>query len=150
MSELIDRQLENHSYSRVEKDSYKASSSDVLVADSLGTCIAIGVYDGRTEKSYLLHTRTLENETVDEEVENFVNQIKEDLTPPYEVLAGGTIDSCYNPLTEEREVEKAREAAEEALNRLETSVCAAWNRKPVFNRITVSPERGILYDRVDD
>lgn len=62
------------------------------------------------------------------------------------MLAGGTMSSDYNPLSDEDFAGKARQTTEELLESRDIRYEAACNEAPVFNRMFISPEYGVLYD----
>jgi hypothetical protein len=137
------------SYIEVGTEEYLESDSEELEA-YLGTCCGIGAYDSKTGTVYLLHIPTLENDSLREQVQQFIDEIEDSLTPPYEVLAGGTMDSRYNPLTDEDFAENARRTVEEVLSQLDVNPTIEWNSEPVFNRLIASPNHGLLYDIAEE
>lgn len=148
MAEVLDNFLESNNWKKVEKDDSAESESEILGIDCLGTCLGLATYDPDTGQGYLLHVSTLENEELESRVDAFLNEV-EALEQPYEVLAGGTISSEYNPLSSEDFAQEARQVTEDLLEEKGMMYEAAWNEAPVFNRMFVSPEYGILYDTVE-
>ena len=145
MAELLDNFLESNDWKEVDKDDSAESKSEILGIDCLGTCLGLAAYDPDTGQGYLLHASTLENEELEEQVNDFLDKL-EGLEQPYEVLAGGTMSSDYNPLSGEDFTGAARKLAETSLESRGIEYEAAWSDAPVFNRMIVSPEYGILYD----
>ncbi|MFB6204763.1 MAG: hypothetical protein ABEJ75_03900 [Candidatus Nanohaloarchaea archaeon] len=136
--------LEEAEWQRVEKNSFAVSDSEVLGIDHLGSCIGVGIYDPQDSRTALLHAGTRENTEIEEILDAFLEEI--DFEWPYEALAGGTISSDYDPLIEDDVYEQARETVGEALEESGFRYQTAWNDRPVYNRMAVSPEHGILYD----
>ncbi|QKQ98937.1 hypothetical protein GKQ38_05495 [Candidatus Nanohaloarchaea archaeon] len=149
MAEIVDNSLEELDLVNVDVGEYRVTNDKTLTVDGLGTCMGIAAYDPKTRESYLLHASTWENEDLERQIEEFVDEISE-IGRPYEVLAAGTMDSKYNPLTDEEFAEEARSIAENILEEREVPFETAWNNEPVYNRLTVSPEYGILYDRPEE
>ena len=148
MAQVLDNFLESNDWREVEKDDSAESESEILGIDCLGTCLGLAAYDPDTGAGYLLHASTLENEELEKRVNDFLDEL-EGLEQPYEVLAGGTMSSEYNPLYSEDFTGAARQLAETSLERRGIEYEAAWNEAPVFNRLIVSPEYGILYDTTE-
>lgn len=136
--------LEDAEWIPVEKNSFQRSGSDILGVDHLGSCIGLGFHDPQESEVALLHLGTRENDELEELVEQFLSGI--DFREPYEAVAGGTISSRYDPLLDSDVYEQARDVVENALEDNGFSYQTAWNEKPVYNRMVVSPEHGILYD----
>lgn len=145
MAQVLDNFLDERDWTYVEKDEYRISSSEVLGVDCLGTCLGVAVFDPKTDQGYLLHAGTLENEDLEDQVNEFLGEI-EDIEDPYEVLVGGTMSSKYNPLSKEKFTESARDIVEDALEEKGVQYEASWNEPPIYNRLVVSPDYGILYD----
>ena len=145
MSEILGRLLEQEDWREVEKDSMESSSSELLATDCLGTCVGIAVYDSRSSQGHMLHVSTLENDFFDETVEKFADGISS-IEGPFEVLAGGTMASKYNPVADKDFTGYARNTVEQTLEDYRINYQASWNDPPRFNRLAVSPDYGILYD----
>ncbi|WP_414837944.1 hypothetical protein ACK3SF_00910 [Candidatus Nanosalina sp. VS9-1] len=146
MSGVVDNFLAELDWQEVAKDEYLSSDSETLGVDCLGTCLGLAVHDPKTGTGYLLHASTVGNEELESQVQEFVDELDQ-LSEPYEVLAGGTMASQYNPLDEEEFTHQARETVENVLDDGGISYQASWNDPPVYNRMIVSPDYGILYDR---
>lgn len=145
MAEVLDNFLKSNDWVEVEKDGYAWSDSEIIGIDCLGTCLGVAAYDPDTGTGYLLHSGTLENEELESQLDDFLDEI-EQMERPYEVLAGGTMSSEYNPLSGEDFTGEARQFVESSLETRGIEYEAAWSDAPVFNRMIVSPEYGILYD----
>ncbi|MFB6192969.1 MAG: hypothetical protein ABEK00_01860 [Candidatus Nanohaloarchaea archaeon] len=145
MAEIVDQYLEQEDWREVAKDSLEESDTRTLVAENLGTCMGIAAYDPKTGRGYLLHASTLENPDLDAQVEKFTGKLEE-IERPFEVLAGGTMPASFDPLAEEDYTREARDTAENVLDNRGIDYEAAWNQRPVYNRLAVSPRYGILYD----
>lgn len=148
MAEVLDNFLESNDWTEVEKGDRANSESEMLGIDCLGTCLGLAAYDPDTGEGYLLHAGTLENKDLETQVDSFMDEV-EGLEGPYEVLAGGTISAEYNPLSNGDFAQEARQLTEDLLEKRGIEYEAAWNDAPVFNRMFVSPEYGILYDAVE-
>ena len=150
MAAVLDNFLEGMDWREVDRDSYRVSDSEVLGVDCLGTCMGLAAFDSGKDTGYLFHARTLNkddefNENLEGDVESFLDEL--DDSRPYEVLAGGTIDARYNTLADKDFTSEARKVVEEALQERNFDYEASWNDLPVYNRMIVSPQHGILYDR---
>lgn len=145
MSEILGRLLEQEKWIEVEKDSMQSSNSEILATDCLGSCVGVAVYDSRNSWAYMLHASTVENDSLEETVETFADNISS-IEGPFEVLAGGTMASQYNPISDEDFTGYARNVVEEKLEDRGINYRASWNDPPRFNRLAVSPDYGILYD----
>lgn len=145
MSDLVDRYLEDTEWKEVEKDEYVRTTDEVIATEALGTCLGLAGYDSRNNQAYLLHASTIQNDDLEEQVEIMVDELKE-IKEPIEVLAGGTMSSQYNPLSDENFTGYARNVVEDALQSRDIDYRAVWNDPPQFNRLVVSPDYGILYD----
>ena len=141
MAQVLDNFLKANDWVEVEKDDYAWSNSDTIGIDCLGTCLGLAAYESDTGTGYLLHATTIENEGLERQLEEFLDEV-EGLEGSYEVLAGGTMSSDYNPLSNEDFTSKARQTTEELLESRDIRYEAAWNEAPVFNRMFVSPEYG--------
>lgn len=146
MAHIIDKSFDDVKHIDVEKDSYATSNNFPLVADCLGTCLGVAAYDSKTDTGFLLHESTVENEELEDDLDSFLEKL-DYLEQPYEVLAAGTISPDYNPLTEQNYIGKARAVVEKSLEERGVRYETAWNESPVFNRLIVSPQHGILYDK---
>ena len=145
MAQVLDNFLDGEEWSYVEKDEYKISDSETLGVDCLGACLGVAAFDPKKGEVYLLHAATLGNEDLEEQVEEFVGEL-EGVDEPYEVLTGGTMDSKYNPLSKEDFTRYARNVVEDALEERGIQYEVSWNDAPIYNRLVVSPDFGILYD----
>lgn len=145
MTEVLDSFLDSNEWIEVGKDEYAMADSEILGVDCLGTCLGVAAYDPNTGTGYLMHATTLENEDFEQDLNDFLGEV-EQLERPYEVLVGGTMAAEYNPLSERDFTDEARQIAEISLESRGIGYEAAWNDAPVFNRLFVSPEYGILYD----
>lgn len=145
MTEVLDKFQESNQWVEVGKDEYDRTESEVIGADCLGTCLGVAAYDPDTGTGYLMHASTLENEALEQDIYEFVAEF-EQMERPYEVLLGGTMASKHNPLSDHDFTEEARRIAEKSLEGRDIGYEAAWNDAPVFNRLFVSPDYGILYD----
>lgn len=145
MAGLLDGFLNSNNWTEVEKDEYVRTGSEIVGIDCLGTCLGLAAYDPDTGTGYLLHASTLDNEGLEQEINEFLEDLGR-LDKPYEVFAGGTMASEYNPLSDEDFAGEARQIVEASLESRDIGYEAAWNDAPVFNRLVVSPEYGILYD----
>lgn len=146
MAKVLDNFLEEMDWREVTKDDFQISSKDTLGVDCLGTCLGVAVHDPKTGTGYLLHASTPGDEELESQIHSFIDEL-ETLSEPYEVLAGGTISSDYNPLDDKDHTAEARDIVEEAFEEEGIDYQASWNDPPVYNRMMVSPDYGILYDR---
>lgn len=145
MAQVVDNFLDEEEWKYVEKDEYAISNSENLGVDCLGSCLGIAAFDPKTGEGYLLHAGTLENDGLEEQISEFLDEV-DSIDGSYEVLTGGTMDSKYNPLSDEDFTEHARSIVENAMDEKGIHYEASWNDAPLYNRLVVSPDFGILYD----
>lgn len=142
---IIDEILEQEDNLRVEKGDRAYSDQRTVYADDLGSCIGVAAYDPKTRRGYLMHSATYQNGELEDELDRMVKDL-EDFEEPFEVLAGGTVKPGTNPLQESSEMAYSRALVQKKLSEAGLSYIVDWNQAPVFNRLLVDPDYGILYD----
>lgn len=140
----VGRLLEEQEWRTVEKDSFETLSPEPLGVDHLGTCIGLGINHSWSGTVSLLHLDSRRND-LEAVLEVFLGELE--LGEPYEAVVGGTISSRYDPLTENGFYEESRARFENVLDQYGVEYERAWNDPPVYNRLIVSPDHGILYDQ---